>query len=466
MVDCLDLPAATGVDDAQWERFQLDYLADDGPFRVEIKSRQIAWSWVTAAGAMADAILDGQGTIFVSINQDEAKEKVRYAREIYRNLRVGGLPKMVRDNEMMLELANGARLMSLPARPPRGKARMNVVLDEFAHVRDDRQIYGAAVPVTARGGRLRIGSSPLGASGLFWEIDTEKLRQYPGYTRRRTPWWDVAGFSLNVREGRRLALAMTTAQRVETFGNERIKAIYANMPEEDFQQEFECLYVDEATAWITWDEIKAVQDENLVCVLASGMDKALAAVSDFQQLVRRGQVEPFFAAGVDVGRTRNTTEIFLVGLATTGQLPLRLAITLDGVEFDDQLTVLTMVMKSLPCVTMLIDRNGIGANLAETMERRFPGKASGAAFTNESKRAWATDAKMLVQQRKAILPADREIGYQIHSIKRLVSPSKNLVFDTTRNEKHHADKFWAWALALAGHGATMAGARRVRVREY
>ena len=39
MVDCLDLPAATGVDDAQWERFQLDYLADDGPFRVEIKSR-------------------------------------------------------------------------------------------------------------------------------------------------------------------------------------------------------------------------------------------------------------------------------------------------------------------------------------------------------------------------------------------------------------------------------------------
>ena len=73
---------------------------------------------------------------------------------------------------------------------------------------------------------------------------------------------------------------------------------------------------------------------------------------------------------------------------------------------------------------------------------------------------------MLVQQRKAILPADREIGYQIHSIKRLVSLSKNLVFDTTRNEKHHADKFWAWALALAGHGATMAGARRVRVREY
>jgi hypothetical protein len=30
-----------------------------------------------------------------------------------------------------------------------------------------------------------------------------------------------------------------------------------------------------------------------------------------------------------------------------------------------------------------------------------------------------------------------------------VTGSKNLVFDTERNEKHHADKFWAWALALA-----------------
>jgi hypothetical protein len=30
----------------------------------------------------------------------------------------------------------------------------------------------------------------------------------------------------------------------------------------------------------------------------------------------------------------------------------------------------------------------------------------------------------------------------------MVTAAKNLVFDTTRNEKHHADKFWAWVLAL------------------
>ena len=54
---------------------------------------------------------------------------------------------------------------------------------------------------------------------------------------------------------------------------------------------------------------------------------------------------------------------------------------------------------------------------------------------------------MLFQQKKAPIPTDRDLAYQIHSIKKLITPSKNVVFDTDRNEKHHADKFWALALA-------------------
>ena len=57
---------------------------------------------------------------------------------------------------------------------------------------------------------------------------------------------------------------------------------------------------------------------------------------------------------------------------------------------------------------------------------------------------------MLSQQTNTPLPVDRDLAYQIHSIKRTVSASRNLIFDTDRNEKHHADAFWAWALALAG----------------
>lgn len=454
LVDNLDLEEATGFPGARWEAFQLAHLDDDGTFRIEVKSRQIAWSWLCAAEAVADGILTGVGTSFVSINLDEAKEKIRYAKTVIQALPRAMQPKLLTDNRTELEFANGARLMSLPATPPRGRSQIHVDMDEYAHVRNDATIYTAALPIISKGKRrLRIGSSPMGASGRFWEIATEGLRKYPGYTRKVTPWWEVQAFCLNVKEARKLAPTLTTFQRVEMFGNDRIKAIYANMPEEDFQQEYECVFVDESTAWITWEEIKGAQDASLTCLLATSKDKEISAateaIDDAAEAIGQFQIERVLVGGLDIGRTRNATELFFVGINQLGSFPLRLAITLESMPFDEQRDVIAYALHKLPVVGLLIDQNGIGRNLAENLETMFPGKVAGVDFTNPSKLLWATDAKTLIQQRKTPLPADRDIAYQIHSIKKKVTGSKNLVFDTERNEKHHADKFWAWALALA-----------------
>jgi phage FluMu gp28-like protein len=224
--------------------------------------------------------LTGIGSVFVSINLAEAKEKIRYATGIIEALPLAMQPKLLTDNRSELEFGNGARLISLPATAPRGKARMNIYLDEFAHVRDDAAIYTAALPMITKGrGRLRMASSPMGASGRFWEVATEALRKYPGYFRKRTPWWEVQAFCTNVREARKLALALTTFERVNLFGNERIQAIYANMPEEDFQQEYECTFVDESTAWITWEEIQDVQSPELICLMATSREKEIDAAT-------------------------------------------------------------------------------------------------------------------------------------------------------------------------------------------
>lgn len=461
LVDNLDLAQATGVEDARWEPFQLAHLNDDRPFRIEVKSRQIAWSWLAAAEGVANAVLDGQTTIFVSINQDEATEKIRYARTILEALQVSKLPRIIRDNLLGIELANGGRLLSLPATPPRGKARCNVVLDEYAHTARDREIYTAALPIISKGGRLRIGSSPLGASGMFWEVYAEKLRLYPGYSRRGTPWWEVQAFCKDVRTAMRWAPRLLTAERVERFGNDRIKAIWSNMPEEDFRQEYECEFVDESTAWISWEEIRGAQRDDLTCLLAScragDTSAALDAITAAARLIREGQIESVLAAGMDIGRTRNASELYLVGMSSSGQLPLRLGITLEAMPFDEQLDVLVHALQQLPVVAVLIDRNGIGRNIAENAEKQFPGKAQGIDFTVQNKALWAGDTKMLFQQHRALVPVDRDLAYQIHSIKRLVTPAKNLVFDTARNEKHHADKFWALALAYAASKTELPG---------
>ena len=466
LVDHLDLEQATGVEGARWEHFQISHLDDPGTFRIENKSRQIAWSWLIAAEAVADAHADLWGemprdSIFVSINLSEATEKIRYARRIYETLRESGIGNnmhaLERDSTLNLEFANGSRLTSMPARPPRGRARANVYLDEFAHTRDDQAIYTAALPIISKGGRLRVGSSPFGASGSFWEIFAEALRPYPGFTRKITPWWEVGAFCTDPRTARRLAPGMTTPARVETFGNARIKQIYDNMILEDFGQEYQAEFADATRSYFTWEEIANAQDPDLLCEIARGEERrisaALEAITRTANHVARGQCEEVLTVGVDVGRTRDTTEITVIGLSTAGHYPARLLLTLDRTPYDDQRAVILAVLQQLPILRLWIDRNGIGSQLAEELENMWPGVAQGAQFTNETKQMWATTAKRLFQQHKTILPADRDLAYQIHSIKRMITASKNNIFDTDANEKHHADKAWSLFLALAAADA-------------
>ena len=459
LIDNLNLPKASGIETAVWEDFQLRHLNNDALFGIESKSRQIAWSFTAAAEAVADAILEKRDSIFSSINLEEAKEKIRYAETIYENLEIGNLPRLVTCNALNLEFDNGARLTSFPAKPVRGRPKSNWYGDEFAHVPRDRQIYKGSFAIISKGGRVRLGSSPMGASGLFWEIFTEAVKTYPGFTRKTTPWWEIRYFCIDVKTARQAAPLMATFERVEQFGTDRLKAIFANVPLEDFQQEYECAFVDESTAWITWDEIRAAeaQGTGLECRLAAGKSESLEtvfeAIFELARLVHEGKIENVLAVGMDIGRTRHTTEIFAVGCSNAGSYPLRLALTLDGCTFDQQFAVLSKVLEFLPIKKAFIDRGGLGMNLAENAARRFPAKAEGVNFTQQSKQLWATDAKMLIQQGKTPLPVETDLAYQIHSIKRIVTPSKNVLFDTVRNEKHHADKFWAWALAIAAAGS-------------
>lgn len=448
MLEHLNLPRATAIEDAKWEKFQIDELNNDSMFGLERKCRQVGWSFLIAMRGVADAILDSRSSVYNSINQREAQDKIRYARAIYENLEFIKLPRIIIDNRQELEFENGARLVSSAG--GRGIPNSNFFIDEAAWKQNAREIYTAAVPVISKGGTFRIGSSTNGASGVFWEIDTESFQPFPDFVRTSTKWWEVEAFCTDVAAAVKEAPAMRTVERVEKFATPRLKIIIANMVLEDFQQEYEAVYVDETTAWITWDEIKANSHENLYVEISSDRNSITNALQAIERLAANLQnVEPAFAVGVDIGRTRNTTEIYAVGLSSTQTFPLRLMITLDNCEYDDQKAVLQKVM-TLPVVKMLIDKNGIGNNLAENMEKSYPSKCEGAQFTNESKRLWATDLKMFFQQRKILIPVDRDLSYQIHSIKRMVTAARNLVFDTERNEKHHADKFWALALAVSG----------------
>lgn len=452
----VDLPAASNNPEARWEQFQLAQLCDNSIYNINDKSRQVAASFTMALEAVINAILEGQSSAFVSINLEEASEKIRYAQHILTCIHTPfKLPKLKRENRLTMEWENGARLISLPNREPRGKPQFHVYLDEFAHLLNARGIYSAAQGLIAKGRgqlRLRIASSLMGESGMHWEISTQTLREYGGFVRYKTPWWVTWAFCKNPIKANIQAPKMSTEERVAMFGRDTIQQIFSNVYLEDFQREFEAIYSDTNVAFITWDEIKNAYDGRLVWVKAhcegKNISPAHQAIDQILLFIRANKIEKVLAAGMDIGRKRDTSEIFVVGKSTTGQYPLRLAITMNMTPYDEQLDVIHYLMTQLPISKLFIDQTGLGNNLAESAKKLFPNKVEGVDFTASSKELWAGDAKMLIQQGKTPLPVDRDIATQINSIKQRFTGSR-MSYDTEKNEKHHADKFWAWALSLA-----------------
>jgi len=454
----VDIEEAAGLSGVSWEPHQIQFLNNSTRYGIDVKARQIAWSFTAALDAVIDGVLnDNTPHIFVSINLEEAKEKIRYAKAILNAMDEPVRPRLVRDSLTELELDNGSRLVSHPSRPPRGKGQARIYLDEMAHYKEglDREIYRAALPATIKGdGYVRIGSSPLGAKGLFWEIFTESMRTYPGYGghRRLIPWWEVGALCKDVPMAVQIAPEMDTEQRVRAFGTSALIEIFENLFLEDFQQEYECAWIDEATAWITWELIKrnqALHDE--LWWHARSVDEAIGFIPQILEAVRLNHIEAALVAGIDVGRKRDLTEFVALGKSRDGRLPLRIMVSLDRVELDAQQACFAEMLERLPISQCLVDMNGLGMQLAENLARR--GRAQGAEFTNPSKELWAVEARVQAERGNVPIPVDRELAYQIHSIKKIITAAKNNRFDTERNEKHHADKFWAWALGIwAGLG--------------
>jgi len=470
-VEFIDIAEAAGIDGIDWEAHQIKFLNNDTRFGVDVKARQIAWSFTAALDAVVDGILDpGTPHVFVSINMEEAKEKIRYAQAIIAAMDEPVRPVLVGESQTALEFANGSRLISHPCRPPRGKARTRLYLDEMGHYKLglDRQIYTAALPATVKGdGYVRIGSSPIGASGLFWEIATETLRKWPGFDghRRFIPWWSVEALCQDVAVAKLVAPQMLTEERVYALGTPALVEIFENMFLEDFQQEYECAWVDESVAWITWDVIKrnqAIFDGHWWH--ATSVAEAIAAIPEIKQAIRDKRIEEVFCGGLDVGRKHDLTELMILGKGSGDRLPIRFSVSLDRVEYDDQEDCFKQILNELPITQLLIDRNGIGGQLAENLERT--GRAKGVDYTNATKELWAVEARIQAQRTNTPLPPDREIAYQIHSIKKATTAAKNNVFDTERNEKHHADKFWAWATGIWAARGGIPQIKRVQTNLY
>ena len=245
--------------DIELDFWQDDFIKNRNRYICLLKSRQTGFSFVVAIKGLVKALDPARTQYtkqFVSYNEEDAQEKIRYAKQFYDSIPARYKKKLVHQTATMLEFEDiggktTSRLISLPCRPPRGK-NGDVCLDEFAIYlpRLSKEIYTAASFCTLRKGCIEVGSTPLGTIGKFYEICSDRDK-YPNFDRYFIPWWYAGVMCKDVRGAVQFAKEMTTEDRVKKYGTDRLISLFNNSTLEDFQQECECTFIDSSASYIS-----------------------------------------------------------------------------------------------------------------------------------------------------------------------------------------------------------------------
>ena len=189
---------------------------------------------------------------------------------------------------------------------------------------------------------------------------------------------------------------------------------------------YECIFVDDESALLS------------VSLIQSCVDHQLRLGSQSHEALR---------AGYDIGRKIDLS--VLIAFAARGEKFIMSTLdTYRKASFDAQRTAISDFLDYHQNSMMKIDATGIGADLAESMHKKYRSRAKEVIFTAPTKEKMALNLKKAFEDGKVIIPNDPLLIADLHSIKRKAG-ARGFTYDADRNEHGHADRFWAAALALS-----------------
>jgi phage FluMu gp28-like protein len=423
------------------DAYQINFMLCNARWRCVDKARQTGFSWIIGGESAARCLLrDNHTGNFVSYNLDDAKEKIKYTQLIYDSFPDSfKTKKQVIRSKTQLAWENPvtsavSRVVSYPSKAPRGKGG-DIYLDELAHYLRDDKVYMGSTALIARHPRAQMSviSTPSGRSGTFWAISrNETEKKYDQYYRMCVPWWLSRHYCKDVRVAAHdpLIWQMETDDRLKKYGRLTIHEQRGSLLLEDFQQEFECAYIDEAHSYYPWSLINRVTRDLELHDDSVGWD-----------------VSGRLYAGFDVGRKKDSSALVIVE-EVDGHYFFRYVHEWHRMPFEDQKAILDECMGNLPIARLHIDATGIGIQLAESMVEQYgEERVRAESFTQQGKEMWAGDFKILMEKNNVTLPQHRNLRNQIHSIRKIILPGGKPRFDSEKNAKHHGDLYWAAAMA-------------------
>lgn len=399
--------------------YQRRYLADKSRWKVACWSRQTGKTFTTTLEAVLDVLeAEAEGRIarwtILSISRDRALDAIRngaalHMRAIGAAFELLDVPFEHDEMAHMVRLPGGSYVRAIAARPETARGMSdNLILDEFAHHKDNRELWRALVPVVSRPDlKLRVISTPNGVGDMFHQIMTDGLGGL--FSRHVVSIHDAVadGLPRDIDELRRAAGDADT-----------------------WAQEYECAFLDHAAGhWLAMEDILAAQ----------------GPAGDY--------AGGWCFVGMDIAARGDLTVIAV--LEEVGDvLACRELVELKAASFAAQLAELDRVMRGYRVARACIDQTGMGEMPVEEARRRHGSyRIEGVVFTPAAKLAMAVALKDRLQQRRIRLPEGDALVADLRSVKSEPGAGGTPRLLAERHGGSHGDRFWALALACAAAGS-------------
>lgn len=408
--------------------YQRRWFQDKSRFKLGKFARQTGKTFTTTLESVDDSfehLVKQMRTRWVILSRGERQAKEAMDEGVKVHAKAYGVPfeeyqieydiGAVRYNALEVSFPHGSRITALPANPDTARGfSANVFLDEFAFHRDSGAIWKALFPVISAGWKLRVTSTPNGKSGKFYELDTADDDTWSRHT-------------------------VDIYQAVADGLPRDIEQLRAGIADEDaWAQEYELKYLDEASAWLTYELITSVED------------------------VRAGKPQLYQGGvcfvGVDIGRRHDLFVIWV--LEQIGDvLWTREIVELKRATFAEQDDALDEVMRRYRVGRVCMDQTGMGEKPVEDAQRRYgENRVEGVLFTGPNKLVMATAGKERFEDRTIRIPeGSPTLRSDLHKLRKMVGPTGAPRFVAERDDDH-ADRTWACFLAVNAAGG--------RQREY
>jgi len=419
--------------------YQRAWVQDAARFKIAMFARQCGKTFTSTLELVLD-VLRAEATgkrsrwVILSRGERQAREAMNEGVKLHLRAMAAGFKEyeVAFDSDVRaleVELPGGSRITALPANPDTARGfSANVLLDEFAFHKDSREIWKALFPVISKPGlKLRVISTPNGKGNKFYDLMTG------GAVTGPTPSAD--GWSRHV----------TTIHQAVADGLPRnIEELKQGAGDADlWQQEFELEWLDEASAWLSYE-------------LISGCEHDLAG------LPQHYAGGPVFV-GVDIG-ARNDLFVIVVLEAVGDVLWCREIIARKRILFAEQDALLDEVFGHYRVLRCCMDQTGMGEKPVEDAKRRHGStRVEGVLFSGPSKLVLATAGKEAFEDRKLRLAPDVALRADLHKLQKLTGPTGAPRFVAESDSAGHADRTWALFLAInaasGSSGPTFAASR-------